>query len=30
VGEEVERVDVNSEHRRTTIKVMLPHHSERD
>jgi hypothetical protein len=30
LAEGVERVDVNSEHGRTTIKVMLPHHSERD
>ena len=30
LGESVERVDVNSDHGRTTIKVVLPHHSERD
>ena len=30
LGESVERVDVNSDHGRTTVKVVLPHHSERD
>jgi hypothetical protein len=30
LGESVERVEVNSDHGRTTIKVVLPHHSERD
>jgi DUF4097 and DUF4098 domain-containing protein YvlB len=30
LGEGVERVDVDSDHGRTTIKVMLPHHSGRD
>jgi Putative adhesin len=30
LGEGVERVEVNSDHGRTTIKVVLPHHSERD
>jgi len=30
LGESVERVDVNSDHGRTTIKVVLPRHSERD
>ena len=30
LGESVERVDVNSDHGRTTIKVVLPHHSEHE